>query len=706
MSTQLFGTNVDALRLPTIPLQPAGVPNRPTIQPLRREVGGREKQFFQALSTLNHNLNAYIDRYEDERQNPYSEENMKALAKLQSMSPQELKAASLENSTSGIWVREQLNNRLLADNALNEFRKSFAPLESQSFDPKQGGIEATYDTMAKHFADGLPNSMAQNMFYSQLHEHRTRTILEYNQRKNEYAKGQMLSVIHDRIGQDVQDARKQNLSPIGIAQLMIENTSKYANSYHMTSPERDSSLLKQVQDLIKEGHIAEAKAILDHPLTDDEGKLSVPLGQNVQYKHYTDPLYGAIYAKEALDTHQKAKDEAFQKAFQTLQNHAGIEDIHPTPIPNEKGTGFTMLTPSALIDGAGEKLEESIKEWRTQAAQLGMSDVDIEKEAFAKRLDFYTRIGRPNKDWQGQFDNLLTRVTNANGDANPQALKAYEPTFELAYNIASLNPSYLPKLIHDQPTSDLLDRYITERTHYNRSPEEAMMNAIHWMNLPKEQRQASMFDISEVKPITKHVLKNTSVEANSINSAIIEGRVMNERKNGYQPNIVEENATHYINSSPKYNGVVIENHGSDLSLFKGINSVVETELDKATKEERVNVKDKPQVSLDNLYVKRDPLQPLFYIYDKYTGTQINVTPITESDLRKASQQVTEEETARKEKAVAIGNRVEQVQEDLQQKDIGELLLSPYFSKNNFKEQHEQTHQKLKQAREELKKLQK
>ncbi|WP_412058438.1 hypothetical protein [Bartonella sp. DGB2] len=721
MSTRLFGTNVDALRLPTIPLQPAGVPNRPTIQPLRREVGGRERQFFQALSTLNHNLNAYIDRYEDERQNPYSEENMKALAKLQSMSPQELKAASLENSTSGIWVREQLNNRLLADNALNEFRKSFAPLESQSFDPKQGGIEATYDTMAKHFADGLPNSMAQNMFYSQLHEHRTRTILEYNQRKNEYAKGQVLSVIHDRIGQDVQDARKQNLSPIGIAQLMVENTSKYTYSYHMTSPERDSLLLNQVQDLLKEGHIAEAKAVLDHPLTDDEGKLSVPLGQNVQYEHYTGPLYGAIHAKEALDTHQKAEQEAFNKTLTYLQQGGDENRIEPVSIPNEKGTGFDNRSPQYLRDGAIKSFEDGVEAKTKERLAAGVSLEDAQKEAFITRWDFYSHTGLLSKDWQGQFSGLLTKVNAAKNDASEEAFAPLIQKFELARDIGSLDESYLRRLAPNDATFNFLKGYIINRTNSDLTPKEAIMAASDWENKSEAERRDLRVKPEESAKLVQDIANGRGVKSSStgldttsrLNYAIINKLVQSNVEHGGSYGAIKEKVTAQINHLPVYNGVLIANSQSvPREYFKVLDRVVEASVQEATKERRVNAEGKPQVSLDRLYVAGDENQG-FYVHDMDTGAQINVTPITKSDLRDAFQKASYEEDL---KAAKVWQRQEALKDldfmdrmglaynamytpvELQDKLAGNLVKNPKSDKDLVKEYREEPLKRAQEAK--------
>lgn len=651
MSTSLFGTNVDASRLPTIPLQPAGVANRPTIQPLRREVGGREKQFFQALSTLNHNLNAYIDRYEDERQNPHSEENMKVLAKLQSMSPQELKAASLENSALGIRIREDMTNKLLADKAFVEFRKSFDPLESQSFDPKQGGIEATYDTMAKDFADGLPTPMAQNMFYSQLHEHRTRTILAYNQRKNEYAKGQMLSVIHDRIGQDVQDARKQNLTPIGIAQLLVENTSKYAYSYHMSSQERDSSLLNQAQDLLKEGHIAEAKAVLDHPLTDDEGKLSVPLGQNVQYKHYTDPLYGAIHAKEALDTHQKAEQEAFNKTLTYLQQGGDENRIEPVSIPNEKGTGFDNRPRQYLLDGAIKRFEDGVEAKTKERLAAGVSLEDAQKEAFITRWDFYSHTGLLSKDWQGQFSGLLTKINAAKNDASEEAFAPLIQKFELARDIGSLDENYLRRLAPNDATFKFLKGYITRRTNSDLTPKEAIMAASDWANKSEAERRDLRVKPEQSAKLVQDIANGRGVKSSStgldttsrLNYAIINKLVQSEVDNGGAYGAIKEKVTAQINHLPIYNGVLIANSNSvPREYFKVLDRLVPTTLEEATKEGRFNVVGKPQVSLDRLYVAGDKNHG-FYVHDMDTGAQINVTPITKSDLRDAFQKASYEE---------------------------------------------------------------
>ena len=258
----IFGTDIADPRTPRIKLQSPGIASAPVLRAAQPVRNSNVDALVRSLGGLNAALEEYgkVDRAI--KNDPNSTENKEYFARLQMMTPEQLREEARTGSSDGIRVRNDALNALLGERASSDFRVSWSSYYNTDFDRTYGDAGAEFDRMREDFAADLPTEISKANFYRQTDAFRGSWMEKDAAEKTEHTKTLINSTILDGMRNSVDDDLHASVEPSEIVRKVFQRSSANRDFLGLSGQEQNETLFALAQEYAQRGEVEVVRQLL------------------------------------------------------------------------------------------------------------------------------------------------------------------------------------------------------------------------------------------------------------------------------------------------------------------------------------------------------------------------------------------------------------------------------------------------------------
>ena len=273
-----------------IRLQPAGVAQAPTLRAVTPAQNPNIGALVRSLGNLNKALQNYEQVDSAIKNDPKSIENQEYFARLQQMTPDQLRAEAASNSDMSERIRLDAVNSLLGERASADFRVQWASHYNTGFDRNAGDAGAEFDRMRAEFAEDLPTEISKGNFYRLTDQFRNSWMEKDAEVKTSYAKEQINTTLRDGIRNSIDDAIHAGEQPEKIAEMVFAKGASSRDFLGLSGQEQNDTLFAVAQEYAQRGEAGVARALLTMDRKGSDGSVVPSLSRIASYTSKVEQL--------------------------------------------------------------------------------------------------------------------------------------------------------------------------------------------------------------------------------------------------------------------------------------------------------------------------------------------------------------------------------------------------------------------------------